>query len=67
MLECAWLAPFSTKSDFAREHADMVAMAASDGFITTRIAAGLYGRQWNITPQGLKHLWMVEGIGTDDT
>jgi hypothetical protein len=31
-------------------------MAASDGLITTRQAAGLYGREWLITAAGLKHL-----------
>jgi hypothetical protein len=59
VLERAWKSGFSTKSDFAREHADFVAMAASDGFITTRIAAGLYGRDWQITPSGLKHLYAL--------
>ena len=52
----AWISPFSTKGDFARLHADFVAMAASDGMITTKIAAGLYGRRWLITEAGLRHL-----------
>jgi DNA polymerase-1 len=43
VLKRAWTKPFSTKSDFARAHADHVALAASDGLITTRIAAGCTG------------------------
>lgn len=53
----AWNTPFTTKSDFARENANLIAMAASDGFITTRIATGLYGRTWQITAAGLQHLY----------
>ena len=61
ILSRAWNAPFTTKSDFARENADLIAMAASDGFITTRIATGLYGRTWHITPSGLQHLFALRG------
>jgi hypothetical protein len=56
VLKHAWTKPFSTKSDFARANADHIAMAASDGLITTKQAAGLYGREWLITAVGLKHL-----------
>jgi len=63
VLARAWAAPFTTKSDFARECADLVAMAASDGFITTRIATGLYGNQWQITSKGLTHLETLGGFG----
>jgi len=38
-------------------------MAASDGFITTRQAAGLYGNTWLITPKGLRHLEILGGFG----
>ena len=61
VLSKAWNAPFKTKSDFAREHADLIGMAASDGFITTRIATGLYGRDWRITAAGIKHLHTLRG------
>jgi len=37
-------------------------MAASDGFITTRQATGLYGNRWLITEKGLRHLDTLEGI-----
>jgi len=57
----AWQSPFRTKSDFARDHADLIAMAASDGLITTRVATGLYGRQWKITIAGLQRLKLLIG------
>jgi hypothetical protein len=58
----AWKAPFRTKSDYARFAADHVAMAASDGFITTRHATGLYGNSWMITARGLRYM---EQMGYD--
>lgn len=61
VLERAWTKPFKTKSDFARQNADMVAMAASDGFITTKIATGFHGREWLITPLGLSHYYALAG------
>lgn len=65
ILDRAWRKPFKTKSDFARNNADMIAMAASDGYITTKMAVGLYARQWNITPKGLSHLYMMTGTNHD--
>lgn len=62
VIEKAWKSPFKTKSDYARLNADVIAMAASDGYLTTRVAAGLYGRSWQITPAGLRHLWSLKGI-----
>ena len=62
VLEQAYLAPFTTKSDFARLAADRVAMAASDGFLTTRIATGLYGTHWRLTPAGAAHLVTLLGM-----
>lgn len=62
ILERALHAPFKTKSNFARDNADLIAAAASDGYITTRIAAGLYGRQWEITPVGLSYLYVLKGV-----
>ncbi|MRN66393.1 hypothetical protein GJU92_07855 [Brucella sp. 10RB9213] len=61
VLSRAWHSPFKTKSDFARENADAIAMAASDGLITTRIATGLYGREWRVTAAGIQHLHLLRG------
>lgn len=61
VLDKAWKEPFKLRSNFARTYADVVAMAASDGFITTKIAEGFYGTRWIITPAGLSHLYALAG------
>jgi hypothetical protein len=63
VLDRAWKKPFKTKSDFARENADLIAMAASDGLLTIKLATGLYQRQWNVTPRGLSYLYTMTGMG----
>lgn len=65
VLDRAWTSPFKTKSDFARAHADLIAMAASDGLITTKLATGLYTRFWQISPKGLSHLYILKGLSHD--
>jgi len=65
VLERAWTSPFKTKSDFARQYADHIAMAASDGFLTTKLATGLYTRMWQITPKGLSYLYILKGLSHD--
>lgn len=42
----------------------MVAMAASDSMITTKVATGLYQRKWMITEEGLKYLRRMGAIET---
>lgn len=61
ILDRCWRKPPKTKSDFARENADLIAMAASDGLITTKLATGLYQRIWVVTPQGLSYLYALTG------
>lgn len=56
----------TTKSDFAREYADYIAMAASMGFISTRITETVYGRQWQITSRGLVALEDHYGIRDEE-
>lgn len=56
VLRRAWLQGFRTKSDFARLHADEVAIAASLGLITTKIGAHRFDRNWHITRKGLTFL-----------
>lgn len=55
---------FTCKSDFAREYAQFVAMAASSGFITTRLMEQVYGNVWQITSKGLVVLEDVYGVDT---
>ena len=57
----AWWDPFTTRSDFSRENAELVAMAAVDGLISTKIASGLYGNKWFITEAGIRHYKLLEG------
>lgn len=55
VLDRALKASFSVKSDFARSNAATVAACASEGYLTTREAAGLFTRQWMITSEGVTH------------
>lgn len=53
----AYLGPFRTKSDYAREKATMVALASSLGLITSVYPGGAaYGNTWRVTPRGLRLL-----------
>ncbi len=62
----AWHTPFTTKSDFARLHANQVAAAVSDGLITTKITNTHYGRRWVATPKGIDQVMRHNGVETDD-
>lgn len=62
VLQRAWQKPFAVQSNFARENAGVVGVAASEGLITTKIAAGLFSRQWTITIAGLRYLEIMEGL-----
>lgn len=53
VLKKAWLQGFRTKSNFAREYADEVAVAASLGLISTKIGKDKFDRTWHITRKGL--------------
>lgn len=61
-----WRNTVTTKSDFAREYADYVAMAASLGWITTRIAGEVFGRQWTVTAKGMGALNEIYQIDTQE-
>lgn len=45
-------------SDFAQRNMALVAMAASQHYITTQVASSEYGRTWHITGKGLR--WLNE-------
>lgn len=66
VLHEAWLAGFTTKSDFAREYATFVAMAASSGLITTQIMPQVFGNSWTITSKGLVVLEDEYGVNTQE-
>jgi hypothetical protein len=54
VLDRAWRNPFTVKSDFARDGALHVAIAASEGFITTKVETDSWGRRWCITEVGME-------------
>lgn len=56
VLRKAWLGGFMTKSNFAREFANEIAIAASLGLITTKVGKDQFDRTWRITRKGLDHL-----------
>jgi hypothetical protein len=62
VLDQAWQAGFTSRSDLAREHADVVAMATERSLITTRIGPNVYSNRHLITPQGLTVLWSLRGL-----
>ena len=52
----AHLAPFRTKSDFARMFATDVAALASQGYLSTWLPGDAYGQSWRLTTRGLYYL-----------
>lgn len=56
VLKRAWLVGFRTKSNFAREFADEVAIAASLGLISTKIGKDQFDKTWHITRKGMDYL-----------
>lgn len=56
MLERAWSAPFTTRSDFARLYPEQIAIAACRGLITTQSTRIKWGRTWRLTSEGLRLL-----------
>lgn len=65
VLEAAHECPFKTKSNFAREYANEIAAAASEGFLTTKFADGSFTRSWRLTPLGLSVLYAMKGSNHD--
>ena len=53
LLQSIYERPMTIQSNTARTSADLVAMAASMGLITTQISPHLFGREWRITNKGL--------------
>ncbi len=57
VLNNAYQNPFTTRSNFAREHAELVAVCACEGLISTRhVGTDQFGRRWHITVMGLMRL-----------
>ncbi|WP_339771456.1 hypothetical protein [uncultured Pseudosulfitobacter sp.] len=60
IIKTCWLSQVTTKSDTARVEADIIAAAASEGLLTTRIGIDRYSRLWLPTPVGLEYLADVD-------
>lgn len=60
VLSEAWIRPFTTKSKFARDKANMVAVAATENLITTRLNDEIWGNRWLITDDGLSFMKEIE-------
>ena len=57
VLSRAYQTPFTTRSDFARNNAELVAVCACEGFISTKtVGTNQFGRRWYITVMGLMRL-----------
>jgi len=57
VLRKAWDEGFTTRSDFARNHADHIAIASFLGLISTLCPGGTWGRKWRLTATGYKVLF----------
>ena len=62
VLDRAWRSPFTVKSDFARKSAMHVAIAASEGFITTKVDTDTWGSRWCITDVGMETKGEVDEV-----
>lgn len=52
----AYTRSFAVQSDFARQYATYVAMAASMGLISTKVHQDIYSGEWRPTVKGLTWL-----------
>ena len=52
----SWAGGFTTKSKFARESANIIAVAATEGLITTRLEEEVWGNRWMITEKGMNFM-----------
>lgn len=57
--------PFTTKSTMAREYANYVALAASEGLLTTRLDDQRHINAWLITEDGLSWMRELEDVLSD--
>lgn len=58
---------FTTRSDTARENAELIAEAAIKGYITTHTPRDGFGNVWRLTSFGLSSIWENLDDSEDDT
>jgi hypothetical protein len=56
LLHQIYILPSSIQSNLSRNHSQQIACLASCGLITTREKAGVFGRVWRVSAQGLTTL-----------
>lgn len=61
MILQAYRRGFSIQSDYFRQNAPYVAMAASMGLLSTKVAGKWFSSEWRPTVRGLK--WLEETFG----
>lgn len=54
VLDRAWRRPFTVSSQFARQGAFYIGLAASEDFITTNVGEDTWGNRWLITERGME-------------
>ena len=57
--------PFTTKSDLARKAANEVALAASEGFISTKLSEATFANVWMITAEGIAFMEWCDDVFSD--
>ena len=62
VLDRAWRRPFTVSSQFARQGAFYVAIAASEGMITTNCGEDTWGNRWLITEYGMETKGELDGL-----
>jgi hypothetical protein len=62
----AWKDGFAVSSNFAREKAGTVAMAASMQLITTKVTGSVYSSNWQITAKGIRLLNELDLLENDN-
>lgn len=68
LLEFTFLAGgFTTRSDTARENAEIIAEAAIKGYLTTHTPRDGFGNVWRLSSFGLSSIWENLEDNEDDT
>jgi len=62
ILDAAWQGGISSRSDLARQNAEVLAMATERKLTTTRVGPNTFANTHLITPDGLKVLWSLKGL-----
>lgn len=66
VLNKAWMGGIAVQSQFFRDNPSYVALAASEGLITTILTRDSFGGIWRITPRGCARLFETTQSVKDD-